>query len=240
MKRILNFICTASAVALFSISASAQGPMGGGFPGGGFPGGGFPGMMGGNAGGSSKQDESYSKKLAKILTADQFQKWEAAQAEKKAAKAASAGSFQLPEGFQMPEGFTPGQMPQGMPAMPQGGMPAMPQGGMPGGFQMPEGGFQMPEGSQMPQGGGADVELSEEDSLEASIGSLLGAEIKRLAQLRTDRMVSELGLSADQAKKLLKLNTNDIRIRQNSGGGMGGFGGGMMGGMPMGGGMPMF
>lgn len=215
MKRILNFICTASAVAFFSISASAQGPMGGGFPGGGFPGGGFPGMMGGNAGGSSKQDESYSKKLAKILTADQFQKWEAAQAEKKAAKAASAGSFQLPEGFQMPEGFTPGQMPQGMPAMPQGGMP--------GGFQMPEA-----------------PELDRESELESMIGSLSAAEVKELAKLRTETMTKDLGLDEVQVKKVQKLNLNDIRIRQNAGGGMGGFGGGMMGGMPMGGGMPMF
>lgn len=238
MKRILNFICTASAVAFFSISASAQGPMGGGFPGGGFPGGGFPGMMGGNAGGSSKQDESYSKKLAKILTADQFQKWEAAQAEKKAAKAASAGSFQLPEGFQMLEGFTPGQMPQGMPAMPQGGMPAMPQGGMPGGFQMPEGFTpgQMPEGFQMPEA----PELDRESELESMIGSLSAAEVKELAKLRTETMTQDLGLDEVQVKKVQKLNLNDIRIRQNAGGGMGGFGGGMMGGMPMGGGMPMF
>lgn len=203
MKRILNFICTASAVAFFSISASAQGPMGGGFPGGGFPGGGFPGMMGGNAGGSSKQDESYSKKLAKILTADQFQKWEAAQAEKKAAKAASAGSFQLPEGFQMPEGFTPGQMPEG---------------------------FQMPEAP----------ELDRESELESMIGSLSAAEVKELAKLRTETMTKDLGLDEVQVKKVQKLNLNDIRIRQNAGGGMGGFGGGMMGGMPMGGGMPMF
>ncbi len=219
MKHLLSFLFTAAAVVYFSFVASAQGPMGGGMPpmGGGMPMGGFPGM--GMSSGSSTQDKNYSKKLSKILTADQFQKWEDAKAAKAASKPAMGG-FQMPEGFQLPEGFTPGQMPQGMPQ------------GMPEGFQMPEGGF------QMPQGEGAEVELSEEDSLEASIGSLLGAEIKRLAQLRTDRMVSELGLNADQAKKLLKLNTNDIRIRQNSGGGGMGMGG-MMGGMPMGG-MPMF
>lgn len=171
--------------------------------GGGMPMGGFPGMGMGMGGGSSTQDKNYSKKLSKILTADQFQKWEEAQAAKAASKPARGG-FQMPEGFQLPEGFTPGQMPQGMP---QGAAEAA-------------------------------VEVSEEDSLESAIGSLTGADIKRLAQLRTDRMVSELGLNADQAKKLLKLNSNDIRIRQNSGGGGMGMGG-MMGGMPMGG-MPMF
>lgn len=188
--------------------------------GGGMPMGGFPGMGMGMGGGSSTQDKNYSKKLSKILTADQFQKWEEAQAAKAASKPARGG-FQMPEGFQLPEGFTPGQMPQGMPQ------------GMPEGFQMLEGGFQIPQGAAE-----AAVEVSEEDSLESAIGSLTGADIKRLAQLRTDRMVSELGLNADQAKKLLKLNSNDIRIRQNSGGGGMGMGG-MMGGMPMGG-MPMF
>lgn len=218
MKQIRTFLCMAMACALFSFSASAQGPMGGGMPpmGGGFPMGGFPGMMGG-MGGSSKQDDSYSKKLSKILTADQFQKWEAAQQAKNAAKAASAGRFQMPEGFQLPEGFTPGQMPQGMPQ------------GMPEGFQMPEGGF------PMPQMGAAE----DEDPLESKIGSLSGAEIKQLAQNRTDRMAKDLGLDEAQIKKVLKLNMNDIRIRQNSGGSMGGFGGMMGGGMPpMGGGMP--
>ena len=186
MKHLLSFLFTAAAVVYFSIGASAQGPMGG-----------FPGMGMAMGGGSSTQDKNYSKKLSKILTADQFQKWEEAQT-------AKAASKPVMDGFQIPDGF-----------------------------KMPEGGFQMPQDAAE-----ADVVVSEEESLESAIGSLTGAEIKRLAQLRTDRMVGELGLNADQAKKLLKLNSNDIRIRQNSGsGGMNM--GGMMGGMPMGG-MPMF